>query len=952
MSDFQINFVEPLYLLALIPALALTFYTYFRLSKKFRKTRNRIVSMTLHILITVMITCLLAGLTFKYNIKNEGNSVLFVVDVSDTTEEASKERDEFLEMVLNDCNNDGYKVGVVTFGYNQVYAAPISDDVSEVYNGYLNALKPDTSATDLASALTYAKDIIVNGFEPATTKIVLITDGKETDGNALGIIRNIVSTGIKINTVYIDEQKNIVDGQVIENSELQVVDIMLPERHIDVNEDFELKVAVKSKQAMDATVKFYDNGELVSTQENVNFATGEQEVKVPHKYLTQGLHELQCQIEITREGGDKVVQNNSFIAYHLVESYNKVLILESTQGQSERLQELLITDDAFNVSVCAIDDVEHLPKTMNDLLQFDQVIMNNIAFSDLPKAGENTKLSSDFIDLLYSYVYDYGGNMLTLGGLDEEGKQEHAYNKTDMIATKYQDMLPVQVVDYTPPVATYIIVDVSGSMSGIIDDALNGAHTIVDNALDEKDYIGIEALGTKYAMILGLTSATEKTTIHEAINSVKDADTGGSTNYTPSINRAGDALAARTDIDKKHIIIVSDGMPGDKEEYPERVKFYNQAHDISFTVVVVGSNTASANEVARAIEGYGRCISATSDNLITLMREDIGSMKVPALEAIPEGYNPQVDDPNSPVLNGIVTEPNGPTKTQLSAKLYGYFGVKPRKESDTVLTSMYGVPLYSQWRFGKGSVGSFMCDLNGTWSSDLLNDENGKKLITNIARNLMPISNIRPLPMSVTLSEDNYTNRLSITTTLEKGESIKAEIEKVGGGETVSLNEKIADDITPEELTSERCYVTSNLSADSAYSKATFVLKDSGIYKLTILKVNEAGDELSRVEIYKTFSYSAEYDEFLYSGVDLKDELSELAKRGGGSVIEDNSNPQEILNGFVTKLPRVFDPRYLFAILSILMFLLDIIVRKFKFKWPHEIIRDRKAAAAERALSE
>ncbi len=951
MSDFQISFTEPLYLLALIPALALTFYTYFRLSKKFRRTRNRVISITLHILITVMITCLLAGLTFKYNIRNEGNNVLFVVDVSETSEKSAKERDDFLEMIINDCANDGYGVGVVTFGYTQVYAAPISNDASKAYSDYLNAPKPDTSATDIASALTYAKNLIVDGFEPATTKIVLVTDGKETDGNALGIIRNIVSTGIKINTVYFDEEKNIVDGQIIENSELQVVDIRLPERHVDVNEDFELKVAVKSKQPMDATIKFIDNGELVATIENVNFATGEQEVKVPHKYLTQGLHELECQLEITKEDGDKVVQNNSFVAYHLVESYNKILILESIQGQSERLKELLITDDVFDVSVCAIDDVDNLPKNINELLQFDQVIMNNIAYSDLPLASETNKLSDNFIDLLYSYVYDYGGNMLTVGGLTDDGKREHAYNKTDMMATKYQDMLPVQVVDYTPPVATYILIDVSGSMTSILDDAINGAHTIVDNALDEKDFIGIEALGTKYAMVLGLTSATQKNTIHDAINSVKDAKPGGGTNYAPSIDRAGNALASRTDIDKKHMIIVTDGMPADREEYPERIKFYNQAHDITFTIVVVGSNDASAKEVAKAIEGYGRCIRVSSENLITQMREDIGSIKVPSLEAIAEGFNPQVYNANSPVLNDIVTENNGPTKTQLSAKLYGYFGVKPRNDEDTVLTSMYGVPLYSQWRFGKGSVGSFMCDLNGTWSNELLNDENGQKLITNIAKNLMPISNIRPLPMNVTLSEDNYTNRLSITTELEKGESIKADIQKVGGDETLSLNEKVSDELTPEELAQEKCYVTSNLSADSAYSKATFVIKDSGTYKITILKVDEAGNELSRVEFYKTFSYSAEYDEFLYSGVNLKENLKQLAKRGGGSVVEDNSNPQEILNGFLTKLPREFDPRYLFAILSILMFLLDIIVRKFKFKWIHEIIREKKLAANEQEMS-
>ena len=42
-------------------------------------------------------------------------------------------------------------------------------------------------------------------------------------------------------------------------------------------------------------------------------------------------------------------------------------------------------------------------------------------------------------------------------------------------------------------------------------------------------------------------------------------------------------------------------------------------------------------------------------------------------------------------------------------------------------------------------------------------------------------------------------------------------------------------------------------------------------------------------------------------------------------------------------LKRSYDPRIPFIITALVLFLLDIAVRKFKFKWPHEIIRDAKA---------
>ena len=58
--------------------------------------------------------------------------------------------------------------------------------------------------------------------------------------------------------------------------------------------------------------------------------------------------------------------------------------------------------------------------------------------------------------------------------------------------------------------------------------------------------------------------------------------------------------------------------------------------------------------------------------------------------------------------------------------------------------------------------------------------------------------------------------------------------------------------------------------------------------------------------------------------------------------IEDLEDPVEIFEGFVTDIDKEFDPRFVFMILLICLFLLDLAVRKFKFKWPHELIREYK----------
>ena len=72
---------------------------------------------------------------------------------------------------------------------------------------------------------------------------------------------------------------------------------------------------------------------------------------------------------------------------------------------------------------------------------------------------------------------------------------------------------------------------------------------------------------------------------------------------------------------------------------------------------------------------------------------------------------------------------------------------------------------------------------------------------------------------------------------------------------------------------------------------------------------------------------------------ELNAALTTLAARGNGKLIADNADPNEIFADFVTAIQSSFDPRYVFMIVALVLFLADIAVRKFKFKWPHELIR-------------
>ena len=75
-------------------------------------------------------------------------------------------------------------------------------------------------------------------------------------------------------------------------------------------------------------------------------------------------------------------------------------------------------------------------------------------------------------------------------------------------------------------------------------------------------------------------------------------------------------------------------------------------------------------------------------------------------------------------------------------------------------------------------------------------------------------------------------------------------------------------------------------------------------------------------QTYRTFSYSEEYDNNQeITDLALTENLENLADAANGKLIADNEDPMEVLANFVTSIPKSFDPRYVFMILALVLFL-------------------------------
>ena len=185
---------------------------------------------------------------------------------------------------------------------------------------------------------------------------------------------------------------------------------------------------------------------------------------------------------------------------------------------------------------------------------------------------------------------------------------------------------------------------------------------------------------------------------------------------------------------------------------------------------------------------------------------------------------------------------------------------------------------------------------------------------------LFPSENIRTKPIDATISGNNYTTQLNVFTDLLEGETIEAVIKSP---ET---------DETPEKIQ------TFTAGATDGFSRFTFAVTTPGIHEITVNKRSADGTVIATTTIHKVLSYSQEYN--VFADTDVAAALcATIAKYGEGEVI---NTAYEVFDDATRYFDRTYDPRIPFIITVIVLFLLDVAVRKFKFKWIHEIIRDKK----------
>ena len=390
--------------------------------------------------------------------------------------------------------------------------------------------------------------------------------------------------------------------------------------------------------------------------------------------------------------------------------------------ESAALLSLLAESGKYDAERADIADAAEYG-TAEALGAYDEIILNNVAVREMPDG---------FQEILCSYVYDLGGGLLTAGGRDERG-EPHAYNRDDMTGTVYEEILPVQAVNFEPPAGIVFVLDNSGSMEAsgtdgksALDRAKEGISACLD-ALPAGDCVSVVTSdGTTAAPLTNLGRAGGADVIKTVMNGI---DFGGGTQIYAGLSEAAELLLSAEGVYARHVVLLTDGEIPDAAACVGLAEKYYRENGITFSAVGLGTSSFYSETLEMFAEsGGGKFYAAKTEDLFFLLFDDLHSPELREFEYEP--FFPEISDPLSPLFEGVNFTQEG-DRVLMTAQLGGFFGARAKEGSEVVLSGPFGVPVYACRDFGAGKTGSFLCDLSGDWSAEFMADEGCRKFLLN-----------------------------------------------------------------------------------------------------------------------------------------------------------------------------------------------------------------------------
>ena len=592
MLPFEIT--RPWALALLLAALPLLFIFFVRSLSDF-PTFQRKVSLFIRCLIVFLLTLALAG--FAWLKDTDEQYFIFLVDQSTSISENGREH---LEQVLESARD--------SVGESRVAFLPFASSTGEVQSEFgeekkeaeetesesdpseeSDEVKIESSdelakqeaddrfrdGTNIASAIEAAAGYLPPGFLP---QIVLLTDGNETQGDALAAASQ---SRVPVSTIPLPPRSE---------QEVQISAVNVP-AEVREGEPFMVEVVVQSNHEDEGLIEVF-RGDHKVISEKKKLKTGENRFQFQQSIDRERL--AAYTVRISNCGSDTLLDNNIESGLVYAAGKPRVLIIESDPN--------LIRDLAYALEEEGIQaDVrppQGMPESLADLQNYELMILSNVPA---------TKLTQQQMNVTRTYVQELGGGFIMLGG-------EQSFGLGGYYKSSLEEILPVRS-DFekekeNPSLGMVLVIDKSGSMDGEpIEMAKSAARSAVE-LLGKRDYIGVIAFDGESFVISDIQSARNKGKISDEIARI---DAGGGTNMYPAMEMAYEMLTS-TSAKLKHCIVLTDGVsaPGDFEGITQTM--VSSKMTVSSVAAGDGADTELLEAIART--GKGRYYHTTDPSQV------------------------------------------------------------------------------------------------------------------------------------------------------------------------------------------------------------------------------------------------------------------------------------------------------------------------------------------------
>ncbi len=721
----MIRFSTPWLLALAIPVLLFAWWRLRRLPNSFGGRRRWIqLAMGLSVLCAA---AALAGLEWGRRV--DRLAVVFAVDRSRSIDHASggaelaqREMERAIEEM-----EAGDKAGVVVFAAGSTTEVlpspqpPIGSDTARV----------PRDATDLGTGIRRALADL-----PAehTGRVVVISDGVETRGDALAAASLAAGRGVVVDVLAIEREPE---------PEVAVERVRVPAT-ARPGEPVEIRVVTRATRATRARVRVMRGGATLAETET-ELREGSDVLVMRDEAPDAGVHRYDVLVEPLDEGYDVGRDNNEGGAFMRVLGESKVLVLAGVPAEAQALA-AAIRSDGLAVDLAG---PRGAPINLGELAGYDLIVLSDV---------NSQTFTEDQMAALRSYVRDLGGGLLMTGVRESFGLGGYAYTPVEeaLPATfdlrQRRDRLSLAMV---------IAIDKSGSMMAEASagrtklDLANEAAARSAMLLSPSDRVGVMHVDTSVGWTQPMVSVEEPAAIAATVRRAQPG--GGGILVDITMDASYDALRAEQ-TQLKHFLLFSDG--NDSEQMAGcRQRVQRAVRDrITTSIVSMGNgpDTPELEHLSRIGGGRFYIVEDLTQLPRIFTQETIEASRAALME---EPFRASVVMDGAPIRG--INFANSPI-------LGGYAVVNARSRATVLLNAKDEEDaLLATWQHGVGRSAVFATDVGAEFGRAWLDWPGYAMLFSQLSRDLARAPERRDAQVSLTI--ENGVGRVRVEAISEGG---------------------------------------------------------------------------------------------------------------------------------------------------------------------------------------